>query len=226
MAACSLQVFTNMLITLKRPYKRWTALWTLLLGVSVLAACIETATPDVVAKRVVPLEKAQVEQAEKVSAILTEESQGISRGVQRELVRTIMALSERHGIDPMMILAIIRTESSFRPEIKSYAGAIGLMQIKPIVVKDVADELPLYSRPAAELLRDPVANLHIGVYYLKTLQERFGGENWYHVLAAYNMGPTYVGKLLRRKKRPSDRYYSKVMQNYRHYSRMTLSQPI
>lgn len=220
LAACGLQVFASMLMTLKRPYKRWTALWTLLLSLSVVTACLEVTKPEG------PYEVSQTEstthseQVQTVSAILSQESRDIPTRERQKIARTIIGVSERYDIDPMMILAIIRTESSFRPDIKSLAGAIGLMQIKPVVVKDLADELPLYSRPAAELLKDPVANIHIGVHYLKSLQERFGSHNWYHVLAAYNMGPTYVRKLLRRKKRPSDRYYSRVMQNFRHYIRL------
>lgn len=194
------------------------------MAVSVLVACLEPATPQVVAKRVVPHNGAQADQADKVNRILDEESQQIPGRVQRQIARTIMALSERYQIDPLLIMAIIKTESSFRPEVTSFAGAIGLMQVKPIVVEDVAEDVPLYSRPAEELLKDPLANIHVGVHYLSNLQERFGGDNWYHILSAYNMGPTYVGKLLRRRKSPPDRYYSKVMRNYRQYRRMTLSE--
>jgi hypothetical protein len=47
--------------------------------------------------------------------------------------------AEHHGINPDLIDAVIRVESSYRPQVVSHAGAIGLMQIMPATAKTVCE---------------------------------------------------------------------------------------
>jgi len=207
-----------MIKNIHTPSKRWSLLWTGLIGLAILAAHLEPVSSVVVKKDATQVSSPEAQIEQKVHHIISRDGKDIPASKRQQIARTILKVARQYQIDPLMILAIIKTESSFRTTVKSWAGAIGLMQIKPIVVKDVADEVPVSGRPAAELLRDPHSNIQVGVHYLSNLMKRFGGTNWHHVLAAYNMGPTYVSKLVRRQQQPSKKYYSKVMSNYQEYS--------
>lgn len=152
----------------------------------------------------------------RIEQIISQEGRGISSAQKREIAETIMRVSEEQNIDPLLILSIIKVESSFRPRVVSYAGAIGLMQVKPVVVRELGEEVPQCTS-MRKWLKEPIANIDVGVQYLSYLRERFGQDNWYHVLAAYNMGPTRIKRLIRCRRSPSRRYYSKVMKVYRNY---------
>lgn len=94
------------------------------------------------------------------------------------------------GLDPFLVLGLMKQESLFVPDIASPAGAIGLMQIMPATGSTVARELGLAGFRTA-LLEDPEINLRIGTAYLSGLVERYGTW-WPRVLAAYNAGPEAV----------------------------------
>ena len=92
-----------------------------------------------------------------------------------------------------LVLAVIRSESDFRPNAVSEAGACGLMQLMPetfsFLQKSAFDEqLP------SNAIFDPAVNIRYGTYYLSYLFEKFG--NWFTALAAYNAGEGRVGEWL------------------------------
>ena len=83
----------------------------------------------------------------------------------------IIAVSEKYGIDPALVFAIVRTESGFAPHTVSAKGATGLMQIMPSTGKYIADK-----KGVAEYdLFEVSTNLDFGCYYWKYLSERFYG---------------------------------------------------
>src|SRR5204862_2323993 len=51
---------------------------------------------------------------------------------------TVRAAAQAHGVDPLLVLAVIRQESHFEPEAVSSAGARGLMQLLPATARQVA----------------------------------------------------------------------------------------
>lgn len=85
---------------------------------------------------------------------------------------------------------IARSESLFMPDIRSSAGAVGLMQLMPATGKSVAREIKLPYR-GIDTLTDPLANIRLGTAYLGQMAERFGG-NPVLATAAYNAGPHRV----------------------------------
>jgi soluble lytic murein transglycosylase-like protein len=89
--------------------------------------------------------------------------------------------SERFGLDPQLIRAVIRVESNEDPKAISSKGAQGLMQLMP----DTARELGV--RDAFR----PHENVRGGITYLASLIERFRGRLDL-ALAAYNAGPGAV----------------------------------
>jgi len=85
---------------------------------------------------------------------------------------------------------VARSESLFMRDVRSSAGAIGLMQLMPATGKTVARRIKLpYS--GLDTLTDPNSNIRLGTSYLGEMSERYGG-NRVLATAAYNAGPHRV----------------------------------
>jgi hypothetical protein len=111
-----------------------------------------------------------------------------------KLGKLVMDLSERHQFSPSLILAVIDAESSFRPDVVSKAGAVGLMQLLPSTAEMVAKVYHVRQYHSEADLSDPAVNLRLGVAYLAYLRHQFGHS--LHYLAAYNVGPGALKKRL------------------------------
>lgn len=108
----------------------------------------------------------------------------------REWVEDAVPAAAR--IEPELILAVMREESGYRPEVVSSAGAFGLLQIMPTTGERLARELGWEAFSPDDLFTPPV-NLRLGGFYLDRLAGRFPG----HVsaaIASYNAGPEAVGR--------------------------------
>jgi soluble lytic murein transglycosylase len=89
------------------------------------------------------------------------------------------------GVDPIVLLSLIRQESVFNPEARSPVGARGLMQLMPNTAKR-------FRRSVREQqLSNPKLNIELGTRYFKALMKRYNG-NLVYVLAAYNAGEARV----------------------------------
>jgi soluble lytic murein transglycosylase len=102
-------------------------------------------------------------------------------------------MSRKYDIDKSLLYAIIRAESGFLHDAKSYRGALGLMQMMPFVAHDLADKLAL-EKFDPELLKEPKVAIELGALLLATLKRQFGATHL--VIAAYNAGPHQVQKWL------------------------------
>src|SRR5690606_19100072 len=69
------------------------------------------------------------------------------------------------GLDPYLLLAVIKVESGFNPRAKSTKGARGLMQVMPDTGEWVARQLGM-GRYHPDMLYEPQVNLVIGSWYL------------------------------------------------------------
>jgi hypothetical protein len=98
----------------------------------------------------------------------------------------IASASRTHGVDPLLLHAVIKQESAYRASATSHAGARGLMQVMPATGRGLG------VRDAA-LLYDPVTNIDAGARLLRQLWGTFDG-NIDLVLAAYNAGEGAVRK--------------------------------
>ena len=79
-------------------------------------------------------------------------------------------------------------------DVRSSAGAIGLMQLMPATGKEVAAAISLpYS--GIDTLTNPQSNIRLGTTYLGQMAERYGG-NRVLATAAYNAGPHRVDNWL------------------------------
>ena len=99
----------------------------------------------------------------------------------------IRASAGRHQINPFLIAAVIEAESDFAPEIRSNAGAVGLMQVMPRTAEDMSRKRLVSSEVVeGKALSDPSANIEYGTAYLRYLVDRYHEVET--VLAAYNAG--------------------------------------
>ncbi|HWO40255.1 MAG TPA: transglycosylase SLT domain-containing protein [Candidatus Eisenbacteria bacterium] len=97
-----------------------------------------------------------------------------------------------HGLDPYLLLALIRQESLFDTRARSSASALGLMQLIPSTAARVAKQIG-WSPPTTEGLFEPEINITLGAQYLKDLLERYGND-WHKAIAAYNAGEQAVDR--------------------------------
>ncbi len=104
----------------------------------------------------------------------------------------IAQYSSEYEMDPYMVCAMIKAESSFRTGAVSGDGAVGLMQVLPSTGEWVAGKLGIENF-SEDMLTDPAVNIRIGCWYLHYLDGLFGG-NTDHMIAAYNAGQNNVLK--------------------------------
>lgn len=101
------------------------------------------------------------------------------------------------SVDKALISALIRQESQFKTNAKSYAGASGLMQIMPATASFVSGKRSL--RWNTDPLYEPSFNLHLGQAYLDHLLDSRNIEgNLFYLLTAYNAGPGNLNRWKRR----------------------------
>lgn len=94
-------------------------------------------------------------------------------------------------LDPYLVAALVAQESTFDPQIRSTANAIGLMQILPTTGRQWARKLSI--RPySTGRLTTPAVNIRIGTAYFADLLRRFGGVPY--ALAGYNAGDNRVAR--------------------------------
>jgi soluble lytic murein transglycosylase len=137
-------------------------------------------------------------------------------------------LAGTYKIDPLLLAAIIRSESTFWPFAESRAGAMGLMQLLPSTAEEEARLLNLDYQDSEDLYRNDI-NLRLGTHYFSRVLKSFDG-NLVLGLAAYNAG---VGKVRSWKLqsfgrdqdslvedipvRETRRYVQRVLAAYRHF---------
>ncbi|HSE83843.1 MAG TPA: transglycosylase SLT domain-containing protein [Thermodesulfobacteriota bacterium] len=107
----------------------------------------------------------------------------VSKAEMVKYERKIQEVSQKHGIDPYLVEAIIKVESNFNPNAVSPKNALGIMQLLPETAKDYGVDDPF----------DPEANIEGGVKVLKELIDYFNGDVQL-ALAAYNAGKGAVIK--------------------------------
>ncbi len=94
------------------------------------------------------------------------------------------------GVEPAVVLGLIRQESSFDVQAQSPVGARGLMQLMPATAAGVARKLGLpASLPA--LTSDADYNMRLGSSYLRDLLTQFNSALPL-AIAGYNAGPSRV----------------------------------
>lgn len=95
----------------------------------------------------------------------------------------IKGAASRNGIDPQLMLAVMKQESSFNSRAISPKGAMGLMQLMPATAR----------RFGVRDIFDPAQNIEGGAQYLRFLLDTFNGDVEL-ALAGYNAGENAVAR--------------------------------
>jgi hypothetical protein len=113
------------------------------------------------------------------------------------------AAGKQFNVDPKLLKAMMRQESSGNPNAVSSKGATGLMQLMPATAKEVGVTNP----------NDPTQNIMGGARYMSQMLDKFGDVPT--ALAAYNAGPGAVGKAGGIPNFPeTQNYVSRITANY------------
>jgi soluble lytic murein transglycosylase len=155
------------------------------------------------------------EEAERLGIVAAVEASRLPERQQRRLAMAIVREARRNKVDPMLVVAVIRCESSFNNYAVSHVGAMGLMQVMPDTGNYLADKAGFKLQRHTNLF-DSELNVELGTAYLADLIQRFGSPE--RALVAYNAGPGLAKKILSKKEK-RDRfmagYPAKVMKEFR-----------
>jgi hypothetical protein len=100
-----------------------------------------------------------------------------------DLRQLVQSISREHSVDPKLVDALVRVESSYNPNAVSRRGAMGLMQLMPATAKRLGVDDPF----------DPEKNIRGGVREFSRLLDQYSG-NLQFALAAYNAGEGAVAR--------------------------------
>lgn len=112
-----------------------------------------------------------------------------------DLATSIVFESRRANVDPLLVAAIIKSESTFNRHARSHSGALGLMQLLPGTGRYISEKAEM-DWHGAEKLNDSDYNIRLGVAYIKYLSRNFE-NNLEHALIAYNWGPGNLDRALK-----------------------------
>lgn len=143
----------------------------------------------------------------------------------------VRGLAREKGVDPILVWSIMRNESTFKPEIVSPAGAVGLMQLMPTTANRLMADSGDGRIDRRKLYR-PDVNIKLGIEYLKKLNGMFPG-NPVAVITSYNAGEEAVTRWIRNGSiddieewieeipyAETNLYVKKVLASYWNYSRL------
>jgi soluble lytic murein transglycosylase len=143
-------------------------------------------------------------------------------------VELIEAQSQHNDLNPLLVTALIRQESRFEPEIRSQAGAVGLMQMMPSTGAWAAKHVDLNDYA----LDNPDHNIKLGTWFLDQVHRSYD-NNSLLAIASYNAGQGNMAKWLKTHERmdpdefveaipfpETKNYVKQVFGNYWNYSRL------
>jgi soluble lytic murein transglycosylase len=139
-------------------------------------------------KTAVKVDRDKQSQVGRVLAIIDRHNPELTPEVKRKIAETIYEVSVKYeNLDVDLICATITHESAhtWRPDVISPAGAMGLMQIMPATGQFLAELEGIRWTRAEEILYDPILNIRLGSRYLSSLIEQYELDGG---LAAYNGG--------------------------------------
>ena len=121
----------------------------------------------------------------------------------QKLMRTLYPLkysewiyqyAQENHLPVSLVFAVIKCESSFDPDAKSSAGAIGLMQITPPTFDWAKSKYGTDDNLGDSDLYDPETNIRYGTFLIRLHYEEFG--DYETAMAAYHAGRGIVGDWL------------------------------
>lgn len=99
----------------------------------------------------------------------------------------IAKYSQEYGISPNLLCGLIVSESNWRENARSSAGAVGLTQVIPSTGRAIASRLGVTNFSPNDLITDPELSIRFGAYYIADAIRRNGGNETLGLIA-YNGG--------------------------------------
>lgn len=116
----------------------------------------------------------------------TQAQHDLTRRYPLPITTQLVPAAREQGLDPAWVYGLIKQESAFLREVRSSAGAIGLMQLMPATARWAASKSGITKYHTANLT-DPALNLALGTWYLRHVYEDLNDPIL--ATAAYNAGP-------------------------------------
>jgi peptidoglycan lytic transglycosylase len=145
--------------------------------------------------RVLDEEEQCFAEAESLGIVEVLRRSALTERAQRRVAIAIVREAQANGLDPLLVVAVIRSESAFDAYAVSQTGAMGLMQMMPTTGTFLATQRGTMLRHRRTLF-DAELNIELGTAYLAALFRQFGTPE--AALVAYNAGPAVARQVLRR----------------------------
>ena len=136
----------------------------------------------------------------------------------------ITAAANEFNLNKSLLFALVLSESRFRADVVSHAGAVGLTQLLPSTAAGVARKLGMTGFKSGDLF-DPAINARIGAAYLRSLLDMYD-QNVELALMGYNGGPGAANRYLANGTLPreTNRYYQIVIEREKKYAEIFAEQ--
>lgn len=153
----------------------------------------------------------ELEEKLKILDIIEEFQVGFKDEEVAQLTQVVYSESKKYGYDPLLILALILTESSLRKGQVSEMGAQGLMQVKPSVGYALSQRRGINWKGELSLF-EPAFNIQLGTLYLFELILKF--KDVKKAIIAYNLGENALKLRLRHGQNPPTYFLRRVLKKY------------
>jgi soluble lytic murein transglycosylase len=154
-------------------------------------------------------------EAESLGIVDVVRRSALTERARRRVSIAIVREAQANGLDPLLVVAVIRSESAFDAYAVSAMGAMGLMQMMPTTGTFLATQRGTTLRHRRTLF-DAELNIELGTAYLAALLRQFGTPE--AALVAYNAGPSAARHVLRnaeRRRKFLDGYPRTVISEWR-----------
>ncbi len=153
----------------------------------------------------------ELEEKQKILQVIEDFQIGFTDKEVGELTEVISSECKKYHYDPLFLISLIITESSFRHHRVSSKGAEGLMQIKPMTGRGLADQIGVKWRDSVTL-QEPDLNVQMGSLHLFEMILKF--KDVRKALVSYNIGETATMDKIRLNEPLPKSFLNKVMRNY------------
>jgi soluble lytic murein transglycosylase len=153
----------------------------------------------------------ELEEKLKILQVIEDFQIGFNDKEKLELTEVISSECKKYDYDPLFLMSLIVTESSFRRYQVSPRGAMGLMQILPSTGQELADKIGI-DWGGAQTLSQHRFNIQMGSRHLFELILKF--KDVRKALVSYNLGETALRNKMRLNEPLPRAFLDKVMKNY------------
>ncbi len=153
----------------------------------------------------------ELEEKLKIFKVIDDYQIGFTDEEKGRLANVIISECDRYGYDPLFLMGLIITESSFKRGQISHMGAQGLMQVMPPVGRTLARGSGM-AWEEGETLFDFESNIKLGSLHLFRQILQFKSVD--RGIISYNQGETSLRRKIRQNKPLPKAYLKKVIAKY------------